>query len=169
MVNADQSQLIELNRKQLQAYDDRLQELEKEVGSIRAQRAALAAFLTQLTGEAQSAPPAPVAASKVNDGVEEEGLGRSYVSRAYNRKIVDEAMKIVVERGTPMTAAEIIPEHSMRKEVATETLYRLIYNRVIAEKIYSFAGAFWPADRPIPAGWNLSLAKRGRRSQPRKA
>jgi hypothetical protein len=163
MANADQTQLIELNRKQLQAYDERLLELEKEVTSIRAQRAALAAFLTQLTGEAQSAPPVPITSGKADDGTAEEGVGRSYVSRAYNRKVVDEAMRIVVERGAPMTAAEIITQHSMRKEVATETLYRLIYNRVIAEKIYSFAGAFWPADKPVPAGWNLSLAKRGRR------
>jgi hypothetical protein len=140
--------------------------LEKEIGSIRAQRAALAAFLTQLTGEAPSAPPAPITAGGEGGG---NGVGRAYVSRSYNRKIVDEAMRIVVERGSPMTAAEIIQEHSMSKEVATETLYRLIYNRVIAGSVYSFAGAFWPTSSPIPEGWNLSLAKRGRRSEKQKA
>lgn len=161
MDDIDQDTLVAVNRAQLLKYDEKLVELEAEIGTIRTRRAALAAFLTQLTGEAQCTPPVPIKGGQ--DG--SAGGLRHYRSRTWNRSVVDEALRIVLERGQPMTVAEILETHPMKGEIGDETLYRLMYNRVISEKLYSFAGAFWPASSPIPAGWNISLARRGRKAR----
>ena len=168
MNNTDQDPLIAMARERLTKFDARIVELEEELAELKRQRSSLAQFLSSATNERFTDEP-PTAAlersrpAKIAAKDNPVSPEPAYTSRKYNRKVVDEAMAIVASHGRPMTAAEIHPQHPNASELSTEALYRLIYNRVITGSLYSFAGAFWPVNKPIPEGWDIAMAKRSRR------
>lgn len=146
---------ISVARRQVEAID-------REMAALRQRRAAVVQYLAAMTGEPikdltleiDSARSVQIAGGDV------AGVGPAPSGRKLNKRIVEEAMKIVAQKGHPMTAPEIHMLHSQKDAIGTEALYRLIYNRVISGSLYSFAGAFWPVDKPIPEGWDIAMARR---------
>lgn len=142
-------------RRQLEAID-------REMAALRQRRTAAVQYLVAMTGETvEDLTPAVDSARSVQvAGGDIPAAGPAPSGRKLNKRIVEEAMKIVAHKGHPMTAPEIHMLHSQKDAIGTEALYRLIYNRVISGSLYSFAGAFWPVDKPIPEGWDIAMAKR---------
>jgi len=141
-----------------------LETLDRQIEALLTQRRAVAAYLSAMTGQAIPELPAAQIAAQSNPpgagGDGEEMRERISPSRQFNKRVVQEALDIIARHGRPMTAPDIHEEHSQAASIGTEALYRLMYNRVIAGSLYSFAGAFWPVREPIPVGWDLSMAKR---------
>jgi hypothetical protein len=160
MKEVNKDQLIELSKRELAALDD-------QIATLVAQRAGIAQFLKaagHVVAPAQVLPEDVIGGRKSGSGADDEPSSpRIYSSRKANAKIIDEALDIILRHGQPLTAPEILPEHSHAKLMTAEALYRLIYNRVISGSVYSLSGAFWPVDKPIPDGWDVSQAKRVRR------
>lgn len=150
-------------RSQIEALDENLRKMSS-------QRNAIANYFAALSGEPYQ--PAPILLEEGEPShpqiEEDERVKRLYPSRAYNRKVVNAALEIIDREGKPMTAPEIHLTHPNRTELGTEALYRLIYNRVIAGTLLSLHGAFWPADRPIPEGWDISMQKRKPKKLPKR-
>lgn len=152
----DQPEGAAFARGQLDALDAALTRLSSK-------REAIANYITAIWGD--PVPPSPVllkagAASSQTAAELDEPEKRAYPSRQFNKRIVGAALEIINREGRPMTAPEIHLEHPERTKIGTEALYRLIYNRVISKELYSFAGAFWPMNRPIPEGFDISMSKR---------
>ena len=140
-----------------------LDALDAALARLASKREAIANYLTAIWGE--PVPPSPIllkgdAASSQTAFEADSPEKRAYPSRKFNKRIVGVALEIINREGRPMTAPEIHLEHPEREEIGTEALYRLMYNRVISKQLYSFAGAFWPMNRPIPEGFDVSMSKR---------
>lgn len=168
MKDPDKEQALSFLKSQLIDLDRQRATLQQQLDRLTVQRNGLAAFLADQSGEnfedeiaASPVPLAPPAALKF---AAPAGLSadseKAYHSRNYNARIVDEALAIIAQHGRPMTAPEIQAKHSARAELATEVLYRLMYNRAIAGHLLSVQGAFWPSDKDLPAGWDLSMARK---------
>lgn len=153
-MEGDEGQMIELAKRELASLDER-------ISKLVAQRAGIAHYLAA-AGVDVVAAPAGANSVTVHDARAPQPP-QLFSSRRANAKIIDEAIEIVLKHGRPMTAPQILPEHSHAHLMTPETLYRLVYNRVISGSLYSLAGAFWPIDKPIPQGWDLSQAKRAQR------
>ncbi|BCB22390.1 hypothetical protein [Bosea sp. ANAM02] len=85
--------------------------------------------------------------------------GGVYRARHVNKRMVEEAIQIIVAAGRPMSTPEIMRTHSMRDQVSSEALYRLMYNRMVTGSLMSLNGAFWPVGRDLPASFDISRAK----------
>jgi len=159
----ERDQGIALARRQIEALDETLRNLSSK-------RDAIANYITALSGEPVLPTPILVEAGGSSNPkeAEDERIKRAYPSRAYNRKIVATALEIIEREGKPMNAPEIHLVHPHNEEIGTEALYRLIYNRVISGQLLSLEGAFWPVDRPIPEGWDISMAKRKPKQLPKR-
>lgn len=96
--------------------------------------------------------------------------GQVYRPRYVNKRMIEEAIRIIVASGKPMSTPEILKTHSMRNEVTADAMYRLMYNRMVVGTLISIDGAFWPADRELPAGFDLARANpKGNRGNDGKA
>lgn len=159
----DNGQLAEDRELGIGVARRQLETLDRQIEGLLTQRRAVAAYLSAMTGQAipdTLTAPVAVQPSPARMVGGEEMRQRIYPSRQFNKRVVQEALEIVARHGRPMTAPEIHEEHSEAVSIGTEALYRLMYNRVIAGSLYSFAGAFWPVREPIPEGWDLAMAKR---------
>lgn len=151
IVDNDRVLGIAVARRQLEKLDSQLEAMLKG-------REVIAAYLKAMTGEALPAAPSVLnGATAERPNAPQE---RVYQSRQFNKRVVEEALEIIAKHGKPMTAPEIHEEHSLATQIGTEAMYRLIYNRVIAKKLFSLDGAFWPRNEPIPEGWDISMSKR---------
>lgn len=138
-----------------------LEDIDRRLADLKAERSHVASYLARLTGEAAS--------PSTSDGGTHEGAPtfspsyegeKPYHSRAYNKRAVQEAVQMIIAAGKPMSAPEINKAHSQRSIIPTETLYRFLYNRVVAGTLMSLDGSFWPEGRELPPGYDLATAKR---------
>lgn len=149
-----------------------LSELDREISAKLAERKSVAEYLARLTGETVPLEEVVSAAGPASEKATEtagseagaftpafEG-DKAYHSRAFNKKVVNEAIDIILEAGRPMSAPEINQTHSARALIPTEMLYRLMYNRVLSGVLMTIDGAFWPEAEKLPAGYDLAAAKR---------
>ncbi len=137
-----------------------LEDIDRRLADLKAERVQVAGYLARLTGEATSrtsAGEAPQGVPTFSPSYEGE---KPYHSRAYNKRAVEEAVQMIITAGKPMSAPEINKAHSQRAIIPTETLYRLLYNRVVAGTLMSLDGSFWPEGRELPPGYDLTTAKR---------
>lgn len=75
------------------------------------------------------------------------------LGRSHNRQVVNLSLEIIRKKGEPMTAPQIHAIHPLRHRFPVEALYRLLYNRVVSQKLIAMRGAFWPAKEALPFGW----------------
>lgn len=147
----------------------RISQIEAQILPLIGKWKAAADYLHSITGESVAcgeisalavsleAPRPPALPAAANEE-------RAYRSRQFNQRAVDEAVAIIERHGRPMSAPEIHQEHSKRDEIATEVLYRLLYNRVLSGSLMSLNGAIWIEGKELPPGsWNLATAKRSKK------
>ncbi|WNJ89578.1 hypothetical protein [Bosea sp. 685] len=164
MKEIDKEQALSFLKAQLADMDRQRAVLKQQLDSLTHQRDGLAAYLTGQTSEdfAEAVVEGPVSAPR-KIAVSEASFSdneKVYHGRHFNKRIVDEALAIIAQHGRPMAAPEIQAKHPARAEVSTEVLYRLMYNRAIAGHLLSVNGAFWPSDKDLPVGWDLSMARK---------
>lgn len=166
----DKAQAISFARRELDGLD-------QQIAALLAERRSVAEYLSRLTGEAvtsivegelptgasASTKPSQVAAPNAAAFTPAFEGDKAYHSRAFNKRVVSEAIDMILAAGRPLSAPEIILEHSARALLPTEMLYRLMYNRVISGVLMTIDGAFWPEGKELPPGYNMASAKRSSR------
>jgi hypothetical protein len=166
----DKAQAVAFARRELEGLDER-------IAALLAERKSVAGYLARLTGEqvpsipegelptaerahansSQVAAPNAAAFTPAFEG------DKAYHSRAFNKRAVNEAIDMILAAGRPLSAPEIIQEHSARSLLPTEMLYRLMYNRVVSGVLMTIDGAFWPEGKELPPGYDIASAKRSGR------
>lgn len=149
-----------------------LDALDRQIAELQEERAGVARTLARLTGEAPPSTiervvplPAPVSLKETQaappPSPNQAGEGeRAYHSRAFNKRVVEEAIATIRAQGKPLSAPEINLTHSARHQIPSEMLYRLLYNRVVSGSLMTIDGAFWPENEELPPGYSLDRAKR---------
>lgn len=78
------------------------------------------------------------------------------MARSFNKQLVKLCMEILATKGEPMTAPELHAVHPLRDQFEPELLYRILYNRVVSQKLTTIHGAFWPINVSLPFGWEAA-------------
>lgn len=166
------AQAIAYARQELEDISRELDDLNRLVTAKLTEQKHVAEYLSRLTGEPVSlneptSAGAPAAAKGTGPAAPETAAftpsfdgDKAYHSRAFNKKVVSEAIEMILGEGRPMSAPEINQRHSARAVIPTEMLYRLMYNRVLSGVLMTIDGAFWPESKTLPAGYDLAAAKR---------
>lgn len=147
---ASRETALEYAYRQVQQLDQRIQTLTEE-------RDQVLQYIKITQGEKLADEDVALAVSKlVGEKPEPLSARPGSLARQANKQLVQLSLEILRVKGEPMTAPEIHAVHPLREEFSPEMLYRLLYNRVVSQKMTTIHGAFWPVGVALPFGWEAA-------------
>lgn len=148
---------MEARESALEYAHRQVQQLDQRIVALTAERDQILQYIQITQGEKLRDEDVALAASKIAIEKPQPLSARpGSLARQSNKQLVELSLEILRVKGEPMSAPEIHAVHPLREEFSPEMLYRLLYNRVVSQKLTTIHGAFWPIGVSLPFGWEAA-------------